>query len=74
MCFGRRVLSLGAALLDVEEVATLLLNCSVRHVYRLCDSGKMPKPTKLGALNRWSKKTILEWITAGCPRVERRAI
>jgi len=61
------------ALLDVEQVAGLL-NCSVRHVYRLCDGGKMPKPTKLGALNRWRRDVILQWIDAGCPRVERRAI
>ena len=59
------------ALLDVEQVASLL-NCSTRHVYRLADSGKMARPTKLGALNRWSREVTERWIADGCPRVERR--
>ena len=60
------------ALLDVEQVAELL-NCSVRHVYRLADSGKMPRPVKIGALNRWSREIVEGWIADGCPRVGRRA-
>ncbi|MBM3996306.1 MAG: helix-turn-helix domain-containing protein [Planctomycetes bacterium] len=55
-----------AALLDVRAVAALL-NCSTRHVYRLADAGRMPAPTKLGALVRWRKKSILEWLDEGCP-------
>ena len=53
-------------LLDVQEVAALL-GCSTRHVYRLADAGKMPKPVRLGALVRWSKATIEDWIADGCP-------
>ena len=53
-------------LLDVQEVANLL-GCSDRHVYRMVDKGRMPKPVKLGSLNRWPTKAIDEWITAGCP-------
>jgi excisionase family DNA binding protein len=53
-------------LLDVGTVASML-SCSVRHVYRLADGGKMPRPTKLGALVRWNKKTLEEWLAAGCP-------
>ena len=60
------------ALLDVEQVAKLL-GCSTRHVYRLADSGRMPRPVKLGALNRWPKAAILAWIDDGCPSVARRA-
>jgi len=56
-----------AQLLDVQTVARLL-GCSVRHVYRLADSGDMPRPVRLGALVRWSRQTIEEWIEAGCPR------
>lgn len=56
-----------AALLDVREVAKLL-GCSSRHVYRLTDLGAMPKPIKLGALVRWSRQTIHQWIANGCPR------
>ena len=57
-----------AALLDVGEVA-LLLNCSKRTVYRLADAGRMPRPLKLGALVRWNRVVVLEWIGAGCPTV-----
>jgi excisionase family DNA binding protein len=53
-------------MLDVQGVAQLL-NCSTRHVYRLSDAGRMPAPVKLGALCRWSKSAIEDWIAAGCP-------
>lgn len=52
-------------LLDVQGVAALL-NCSVRHVYRLADGGRMPAPLKLGALVRWNKAALEEWIADGC--------
>jgi excisionase family DNA binding protein len=61
-----------AVLLDVKEVATLL-NCSSRHVYRLSDSGRMPRPVKVGSLCRWSRTTVLDWIERGCPRCRREA-
>ncbi|HEX2972658.1 MAG TPA: helix-turn-helix domain-containing protein [Tepidisphaeraceae bacterium] len=61
---------MGAELLDVQAVATLL-DCSSRHVYRLSDAGRMPRPVKLGALVRWNRATVLEWINAGCPEVRR---
>jgi excisionase family DNA binding protein len=52
-------------LLDVQAVAEML-GCSTRHVYRLADSGRMPRPIKLGSLCRWSATAIQEWILAGC--------
>lgn len=60
-----------AKLLDVQGVADLL-NVSSRHVYRLADGGKMPRPIKLGAAVRWSRQTIENWIDAGCPNVATR--
>jgi predicted DNA-binding transcriptional regulator AlpA len=54
-------------LLDVKAVAALL-DCSVRHAYRLTDAGCMPRPVRLGALVRWRKAEILAWIDDGCPR------
>jgi excisionase family DNA binding protein len=54
-----------ARLLDVKEVAGIL-NCSTRHVYRLTDGGKMPRPLHIGNLVRWPQKTINDWIDAGC--------
>lgn len=56
------------ALLDVGRVAELL-NCSPRHVYRLSDAGKMPRPVRLGALIRWRAAELRHWIDDGCPSV-----
>jgi excisionase family DNA binding protein len=61
-----------AEMLDVRVVAALL-QCSPRHVYRLCDAGKMPPPMKLGALVRWSRTALNEWIAAGCPTIRQEA-
>lgn len=68
---GRTVGGIGQArelpaMLSVDDVAALL-SCSSRHVYRLADMGRMPRPVKLGALCRWSRSAILDWIGAGCP-------
>jgi excisionase family DNA binding protein len=54
------------AMLSVDQVARLL-GCSSRHVYRLADSGRLPRPLKLGALVRWPRKAIDEWLANGCP-------
>lgn len=60
--------SVVSGLLDVSEVASLL-HCSKRHVYRLSDAGRMPAPVRLGALVRWRRAEVLDWIAAGCPSV-----
>ncbi len=69
---GRASADRDAALLDVTEVAALL-SCSSRHVYRLADGGRMPRPVKLGALVRWSKTAIDGWLAEGCPPVRKGA-
>jgi len=56
------------AMLAVDDVAGLLA-CSARHVYRLADMGRMPRPVKLGALVRWRRASIMAWIAEGCPAV-----
>lgn len=56
-------------LLDVRQMATQL-NCSPRSVYRLSDAGRMPRPIKLGALVRWNRQAIDQWIADGCPSIE----
>ena len=53
-------------LIDVQEVARLL-KCSARHVWRLADAGRMPRPYKVGALCRWDRAAIERWVTEGCP-------
>jgi|KBSSwiStaDraftv2_1062776.scaffolds.fasta_scaffold6107590_1 excisionase family DNA binding protein len=65
---GRDQRTRNAALLDVQGVAALL-QCSPRHVYRLSDSGRMPRPHKLGALVRWNRAALLDWIGGGCKPV-----
>lgn len=59
----------GRAMLSVEEIANDYLGCSVRHVRRLADSGRMPRPIKLGSLTRWPRSVIERWIEDGCPNV-----
>ena len=57
-----------AELLNVGAVATLL-GCSKRHIYRLSDAGRMPRPLKVGALVRWRRVDVLGWIENGCQPV-----
>ncbi len=54
-------------LIDVHQVAALL-RCSARHIWRLSDAGKMPRPHKIGALCRWDRSVIQQWVGDGCPR------
>ena len=56
-----------AELLDVRAVSELLGSCSTRHVYRLADAGRMPRPIKLGSLVRWRRSELESWINSGCP-------
>ena len=58
-------------LIDVTRVANLC-SCSVRHIYRLADSGKMPRPIKLGGLVRWDREDIVRWVADGCPPVAQK--
>jgi prophage regulatory protein len=60
-----------ARLLTVESVAEML-DVSKRHVYRLSDAGRMPRPIKLGGAVRWDQSAICEWIKNGCPETDRR--
>jgi excisionase family DNA binding protein len=58
-------------MLDVANVADML-GVSTRHVYRLADSGRMPRPIKLGGANRWDRLTLEQWVSDGCPSVTTR--
>lgn len=60
-----------SVLLDVKAVA-VMLDCSQRHIYRLADSGRMPRPLKLGALIRWRRTELLDWIADGCSSCRQR--
>ena len=56
-------------MLNVRDVAKLM-QCSDRHVSNLWRQGLIPPPVKLGTLVRWPRKTIEDWIAAGCPAAE----
>jgi excisionase family DNA binding protein len=58
-------------LLSVDDVAQLL-SCSPHHVYRMADVGRMPQPVKLGALVRWRRTDLDNWLAAGCPTCDER--
>ena len=53
-------------LVSVLDVAGML-RCSPRHIWRMADAGKMPRPYKIGALCRWDRAAIECWIADGCP-------
>lgn len=53
------------ALLTVKEVAEWL-GCSVKHVWRQADAGRMPRPVKFGGLTRWRRNELQTWIDGGC--------
>ena len=61
----------GRELIDVSDVARMCC-CSEKHIHRLRDAGRMPQPLKLGALVRWRRADVLEWIGNGCPNVRQR--
>jgi excisionase family DNA binding protein len=56
------------ALLTVREVARVL-KISVRSVWRLVASRKLPAPLKVGGVSRWQRTDIARWIESGCPAV-----
>jgi predicted DNA-binding transcriptional regulator AlpA len=58
-------------LIDVHDVAALL-KCSARHVWRLADSSRMPRPYKVGALCRWDRAAIERWVAGGCLPCQRK--
>jgi predicted DNA-binding transcriptional regulator AlpA len=62
-----RVVGIRTQLLDVRKVAEML-SCSERTVWRWRDEKLMPEPIVIGRVVRWSFRTIMAWIEAGCPK------
>jgi predicted DNA-binding transcriptional regulator AlpA len=56
------------AMMSVDDVA-IEIGCCSRSVRRWADSGRMPRPIKLGSLVRWPRAVIEQWIADGCPNV-----
>ena len=57
-------------LLPATETAEML-NISCAHFYRLHNSGKVPRPVRLGRSARWVVEEIKEWILQGMPNRKR---
>lgn len=43
--------------------------CSERHVRRMADAGRCPRPVKLLSLLKWPEHIIDQWEKDGCPNV-----
>ena len=56
-------------MLNVKQVASLLC-VSERQVYRMADGGLMPRPLKLGGLNRWPRLSVEAWVNDGAKPVK----
>jgi len=58
-----------SALITATELANLL-GISVRSVWRMESSQKLPAAVRLGGLVRWQRSVIMQWIEDGCPKME----
>ena len=60
--------SLNERLISVGEVAQLC-GLSSRSVWRLADSGAMPRPLAIGGSRRWKESDLRAWLASGCQPV-----
>ena len=56
--------------LTANDVARLL-GISRAHVFRLQNSGRLPKPIRLGRAVRWPRANLEAWLEAGAPTRDR---
>jgi len=57
-------------LMTTKETARLV-NCGERTLWRWSRSGIAPPPIKInGTVVRYRRSVVMEWIAAGCPRVD----
>ncbi len=52
--------------ISAKELANML-NVSLRQIWRLNATGKLPKPLRLNGSVRWSRKEVEAFIEAGAP-------
>ncbi|MFC1765587.1 helix-turn-helix transcriptional regulator [Planctomycetota bacterium] len=62
--------SLAQALAISARQLAEMMGVSVRQIWRLNSSGKLPKPIRLGGSVRWNREEILNWFEAQCPDLE----
>ena len=58
--------NIDSMLIDAKEAAALC-GLSRSTWFKLCASGKIPKPLKLGRLTLWRRDELARWVAAGCP-------
>jgi len=58
----------GRTMLSVTDLAKRW-GCSERHIRRMADAGRCPRPIKLGSLLKWPLPGIEQWEKDGCPNV-----
>jgi predicted DNA-binding transcriptional regulator AlpA len=44
-----------------------MLGVSIRQVWRLNATGKLPRPIRLGGSVKWKKTEIMKWFDNDCP-------
>ncbi len=44
-----------------------MLGVSLRQIWRLNSTGKLPKPVRLGGSVKWRRDEILAWLGLNCP-------
>lgn len=52
--------------ISARELAELL-GVSLRQVWRLNATAKLPRNMQLGGSRKWSRTEIMNWFEAGCP-------
>ncbi len=57
-------------LLSTKQVAEAL-DVSRRTIYRMRQTGKLPKPVKMGKSLKWRREELEAWVAAGCPPLSR---
>jgi prophage regulatory protein len=60
--------AVSAELLRVDDVCALL-QINRRTLHRHTNSGRIPRPVKLGHLVRWRRAELMQWLERGCPPV-----
>lgn len=48
-----------------------MLNIGKSAFYQMKSEGRLPKPVKIGTIQRWRLADIERWLNAGCPTAEK---
>jgi len=56
----------GTLLISTSDLAREL-QVSAKTITRMDQSGKLPRPVRIGRSKRWVIQTIVDWIEAGTP-------